>query len=265
MNFVGQTELISQVSRWTWSTLPAATLFIGEAGSGRHTLANMLAGKLGIELVNIGDDITHEQIVEYSLCPINKLYLIDLEKLLQKDQNQFLKFIEQPAPTVKVVLIASPNNAILETILNRCIEYRFVPYSKEELTRIKPGLSDDCYELCQTPGKLLLVDNIVLDKLIVFIKKFVDFLSKANFANTCSVALKINYSEEFDKFDFQLFFKVLLRELSSRIASSNDDIAWKAYTHTVKCLTAINGIRINKESFMLSYLAELWSIVNDAV
>ena len=82
MNFVGQTELINQVSLWTWSTLPAATLFIGEVGSGRHTLANMLAGKLGVELVTIGDDITHEQIVEYYLCPINKLYLIDLEKLL---------------------------------------------------------------------------------------------------------------------------------------------------------------------------------------
>ena len=64
------------------------------------------------------------------------IYLIDLNDFTEKQQNQFLKLIEEPSVNVYIALIAESEIGILDTILNRCIKYRLEPYTKAQLQEI---------------------------------------------------------------------------------------------------------------------------------
>jgi len=78
------------------------------------------------------------------------------------------------------------------------------------LREIKSAADETVYKLCTTPGQLLTADLKGLSDLLVFCERFAQYVPQANFANTLSIATKINYKEEYDKFDFELFFRAIL-------------------------------------------------------
>ena len=136
MEFIGQQALLNILSSYTLSTLPKTILFIGEKGCGKRTVAKILANRLNLELVTFESDFAGEDLVEFQQKPVETLYMIDLANFSEKQQNQFLKFIEEPSPYVYVLLIAESESGVLDTILNRCMKYQFENYSVDQLKQI---------------------------------------------------------------------------------------------------------------------------------
>ena len=132
-DIIGQDRLRARIGSYTAETLPKTLLFIGPAGCGKKLFSLELANQVKLPLVDIDDKVTADQLIEYSQKPYKTIYRINLNNFNEKMQNQFLKFIEEPADSVYVMLLADSEIGILPTILNRCIKLPFAEYTKEEL------------------------------------------------------------------------------------------------------------------------------------
>ena len=206
-NIVGQPKLMALLNSYTLQTLPKTLLFIGPAGCGKHTITNYIVNRFKFDFVELDSGVSSEEINEFLYKTINTLYLIDLDKFTEKQQNQFLKFIEEPSKTVYIVLIASSEVGVLNTILNRCVKHTFEPYSKAEIEQItNTRVNDLAFEIFKTPGKLLNLTNDSFNAIMDLANKVVHETCSTAYANVLALATKINYKDIYNKVDFNLFF-----------------------------------------------------------
>lgn len=263
MQIIGQEKLLEKLNSYTLSSIPKTLLFIGECGCGKHLFVNNLATRLDLDTVNIDSNISESDLVEYNLSNIPKLYVINLDNFDLKKQNQFLKFIEEPAQNVFVALLAESEIGVLPTILNRCIKLYFEPYTVEQLKCfdwMSSILDDRVFEVCKTPGQLINLDTEMFSKLYDLCDVIVHKVQFASYANTLSLSLKINYKEDYDKLDFKLFFKTLEYIAYKDFKETGAKRSYTIYMETNKAQKNMIGKPINKENFMTSFLTTIWEV-----
>jgi len=255
---IGQSKLTSILDTYTLETLPKTLLFIGEEGSGRKTIITRLANRLCLPIVMVDENIDFETILDYQRSVIKRMYCIDIDNFTEKLQNQFLKFIEEPAENVYISIIAESENNVLDTVLNRCIKFYMEPYTEEELRQVRDYPDALIYKICTTPGKIIAVDYKGIQDLYEFCTKLVQNVQKASYANLLSVSAKINYKEDWTKYDFYAFFKVLKQAALDDFFKTNDRQAFKIYTLATKYTNKFSIMKPLRENFVLSFLSNLW-------
>ncbi len=153
--------------------IPGAFLFTGPASVGKRLVAKCWISSFfddrskalvnsGVHpdvllLEDEGGEITIEDVREIqefvSRKPISgrKFVLIDeAHRMNEVAGNAFLKTLEEPGKNTSFILISSRKEQILPTIRSRCIELKFSPLSKEELSQI-PKQDDMLYEGTAAP------------------------------------------------------------------------------------------------------------------
>ena len=275
MFIFGQQKLLNKINSYTLMTLPKTILFLGEYGCGKHLMASYIAEKFDLELVKIDSDTTAEQLTEYRQSPIEKLYLIDLDNISQKSQSQenrlkaqnpFLKFIEEPSPTTYIIVTTSSTANALNTVLNRCIKFTFEPYSpellKEKCDWQVANSNDLVYKVCTTPGQLSGIDGNNISALHDLCNKIITGIFKANYANTLKIYTKINFAENYDKFDFDLFFKMLKYVAFEDFKANKTETSLNIYNYTNQASIRLLDKRLNRETFMINFLDGLWRLTH---
>ena len=264
---IGQEKLLNIIDFYYINqSLPKTLLFIGPAGCGKHTIAKYVAEKFTLDYVEIGEDVTAADLENYLFSTINTMYLIDLTKFSEKQQNQFLKFIEEPTKSVYVTLIANSEVGVLDTVLNRSIKHYFDFYTKEQITQItNSSVNDLAFTIFKTPGKLLNLTDTSFQAICDLADKVVHKIKFAAYANALVISTKINYKDLYDKIDFGLFFDVveyLALEDYKTTANKQSFIIFRITNQFKQYATQANLI---KEILMINYLTTLWEAVqNDA-
>ena len=254
---IGQEKLVKALEGYTLETAPKTILFLGQSGCGKSWIANAFAKQLDLEVVVVQPDSTAEKLIEYYQCPINKMYLIDLKDIVEKDQNKFLKFIEEPSKTMNIILMAESTVGILPTILNRCVKYVFEPYTPEQLKQFDWAVNcseEIAYEICKTPGQLLELSADNLDQALGLCRAIVSSVDKANYANTLSIVTKINLKDDAKKIDFKLFFDLMTYAAFDDYKKNNNELSFKIYLYTIRQQAKALNINVAKEAFLLNYL-----------
>lgn len=260
---IGQEKLIKALEGYTLETAPKTILFLGQSGCGKSWIANAFAKQLDLEVVVVKPDSTAEKLIEYYQCPINKMYLIDLKDIVEKDQNKFLKFIEEPSKTMNIILMAESTVGILPTILNRCVKYVFEPYTPEQLKQFDWAVNcseEIAYEICKTPGQLLELSADNLDQALGLCRAIVSSVDKANYANTLSIVTKINLKDDAKKIDFKLFFDLMTYAAFDDYKKNNNELSFKIYLYTIRQQAKALNINVAKEAFLLNYLDNIWRL-----
>jgi DNA polymerase III delta prime subunit len=241
-------------------------LFIGSKGAGKHFISNRFANYLKVELVEITGQTTSEQLIEYYQSSIPKLYLIDLSTIVEKQQHKYLKFIEEPSSNMRVILLAESEVGILPTVLNRCIKYNLEDYSIEQLkqfnwaTQIENELA---YAICSTPGQLLALSSVDnLTEMQIVCEELLDSLLALSYVSLLSYSNKINYKEEFKKFDFTLFLNMLIKTAYTKYLKTNNRLLFNIYIYLIKRNQQLINKTLAKEAFMLHTLDDLWRLVH---
>ena len=260
---IGQEKLVKALEGYTLETAPKTILFLGQSGCGKSWIANAFAKQLDLEVVVVQPDSTAEKLIEYYQCPINKMYLIDLKDIVEKDQNKFLKFIEEPSKTMNIILMAESTVGILPTILNRRLKYVFEPYTPEQLKQFDWAVNcseEIAYEICKTPGQLLELSADNLDQALGLCRAIVSSVDKANYANTLSIVTKINLKDDAKKIDFKLFFDLMTYAAFDDYKKNNNELSFKIYLYTIRQQAKALNINVAKEAFLLNYLDNIWRL-----
>lgn len=262
MKFIGQQKLIDKLNNLTLQSLPKSILLLGECGCGKHTFAKMIAQKFNLAIEEISEKITASQILEIHSSPVETLYIIDLMNFTDKQQNQFLKLIEEPGYYNYIVLLAESENGILPTIINRCNKFQFEDYKKEDLKTVLDIQNELVYKVCRTPGQLVAININHIDELFNLCQSITKAIIGNTYVNTLTIATKINYKEEFNKYDFNLFLNMLRYVSFTDFLETNNPASFKIFT----IVNNYNSMKVNKsivkENFILNLITNIWEALN---
>lgn len=263
---VGQEDLINYIKTLTLDTFPKSSILLGEDGSGKHEIVKEISSHLNLPLIEY-KDISFETLMEIQLRALPALYLIDTTSLTEKTQNIILKFIEEPLNNSIIILLAENKNLLLDTVVNRCRIFELKPYSKEILkTFVKDTLNEKLIlEVCTTPGQIYDLEHVNIKDLYTLCEKIITRVTEATYVNTLSISDKLNYSDEYDKFDVLLFFKILTLVAGNfcinnlNLDDNQNNFYLKLYNIISKFKNRIlKDKRLNKEHLVENFLTELW-------
>lgn len=266
IELVGQTKLLNLINSYTLDTVPRSLMLIGDEGCGKRTFATQLANNLSLELCNISENCSDTDLLEYMLDPVAKLYLIDLRNFLEKEQNKFLKFIEEPSQSCFIVVLANSEIGVLDTILNRCVKLHFSQYTFSEMKQIAnvfyPNFNELDYQVCKTPGKLLELDTAATLKIKQLCESILTIKQPIAYGRFLDIFTKINCYENYDQYNFNAFFNMLAYVAFTDFAENNNEHSYDIYKTTDKYLKSLAlAPKINRHDFILSFLTTLYSEV----
>ena len=261
---IGQARLVGELMSMTGPDAPKTVMLVGGHGCGKHTLAGEFAERVGLPISDLTETVSFETLQEAAMNPLPTMYLIDVDKLTEQKQNAVLKFIEEPPANARVMLLSSDEGSVLPTVLNRCFRMRFDDYSREELSEIVGGdVADGVMSVCSTPGQVRMVSGYY-DKLVGYCSGFAGKMEKAakadSFASALRIADRINYRDEYDKFDLNVFIKVLKRELLSEYLAGNG-AALELYNIVRDESSKLSDGRLNKKAFTQHMITLMWKKV----
>lgn len=249
------------------SRLPKSILLIGERGCGKHTMVGEISEMNNIDVLDITEKLTLEYINEILVSPISHIYLINASEITEREQNVILKLVEEPPMCANIILICENKTSLLETIINRCSVFAFDAYDKELLSTYIKDVSqkDLILSLCTTPGQVIEMYSKNIQELKDLCKKFVTKLYIASFSNTLTISNKINFDDEYDKFDLIILFRMLINTLVEEIKSTKDvkvnETYINMYLYTDKYINKLlKDSRLNKQQLFDSYLTTMWKV-----
>lgn len=263
---IGQINLLNKLNTYNVDTFPRSVILMGEKGSGKHELVRYINSNIiKFPLYDITDTISDEYLDKIYRNPNPALYLIDMSTMTEKAQNILLKFIEEPLSTAFIILLCESRNSVLNTVLNRCLVFELDSYSIDELAQFTAhpeDISNDYKELIidvlRTPGKVKSVDFDKLIDLNQLCNNMVKKMVTASFANTLTIVNKINYKDEYNKFDINLFFDMLAYRYYKEYLLNGNNKCYENYLYTIESRKKLSDKRLNKELFMVNFITKLW-------
>lgn len=264
---IGQKALLEKINLYTIDTFPRSILITGEKGMGKHTLANYIKDNIiKLPLIDLTTTISDDVIDEIYRNPNPNIYLIDLSLMMEKSQNVLLKFVEEPLNNSFIILLAQDKNFVLNTILNRCISFDLAAYTKGELQSFLSVEEDQelILKILRSPGKILNTNIKNMKDIFDICDKIVTKLNISSYSNMLSIANKINFKDDFSKFDIDIFFDCLIYKLYCAYLETNNLITLKMYNFTIEKRKKLIDKRLNLELFFENYLTQLWKISKGA-
>lgn len=261
---IGQTKLMSIIDSYTIQTLPKALMLVGQAGCGKHTISMYISEKFNLDYVEIDENVSSVDIENFLYSTISTLYVIDLTKFSEKQQNTVLKFIEEPSKSVYVVLTACSEAGVLNTVLNRCIKYTFEPYTKYEVEQITgTAVNEQAFTIFKTPGKLLNMTDSNFNNIITLADSLVKNIHAAKYANALVISTKINYKDLYNKVDFNLFFDAVEYLALEDFKVNSTQRSFTIFKITNQFKQYATQSNLIKETLMLNYLTTLWEAMQE--
>ena len=261
--FLGQPKLLELLNTLNISNFPKTSLVLGDFGCGKSLFISLIQNKLNLNTQQLSD-IDTDLINNINLNPTPTIYIIDGNNLTQKQQNILLKLMEEPLENSYLILKCEDLGSLLDTIVNRCFIFKFSSYDKATLNQFIPdkykNIPDIC-TICNTPGKLVELENLDFMKHYEFGLKIVTKLNTASLANTLTIADKINYKDEYDKLNLNLLLTMVLHHAYNYYIKNNLNMYLKLYQLTLKYIQQFKNKIFDKKQLMLSYLIHSWQIV----
>lgn len=237
-SIIGQNHIKAYIKDKTLGTLPRSLLLIGKKGCGKHLFTRAISDYFQLEYEDITDWLSLDTVNNILIRTQPTFYLINVSDIAEKDQNVILKFIEEPAAHTYIILLAESKNQVLDTVYNRCQVLEFTPYSEEELLNFTKD--PNVVKICKTPGQVKLCGDINFEELVTLCDKVCTKISQSNVSNVLTIADKIAFKNEKNKFDLDVFLSALSYKLKEYIVAGHNE-----YFSFYNILRDYNEKRIN--------------------
>ena len=183
---IKQTTLINIIDKLSLQNFPKTVLLLGDKGSGKHILLNMILDKFDIEYVNLSD-FTYSTIENIYNNANVCFYIIDIDNIALKQENMLLKLIEEPISTAFFILLSTNRYNIIDTVIHICVIWELEKYSKDDLKYYLSTRYDNypdyfyLVDIFNTPGQLLKSIEVEDDikNMLNFCDLFIDHIFSA--------------------------------------------------------------------------------------
>lgn len=259
---IGQDKLIDKIKSINMDNLPHSLILLGDKGSGRHTIFNMIVDKMQLPFFDITDKLSQELIDEIYLKIEPIIYLINIDDISLRESNMILKMVEEPLKNAFIIFIGKTRSGIIPTILNRCQIWEMEKYSEDQLRYFITTIKDDydkyfkLINYCDTPGQILyLMQSVdILDNIRNMCDKIIMHIGSANFANTLTISDKIAFKNEQDKWDYDIFIKILYKTIQNKLVFEYNKALDNMFVVTSALLKDSEIAHINKKHLFENYL-----------
>ena len=256
-----QSELINLINNF--SELPHSILLIGDYGAGHNDVCSYISSRFNLDMYDITKMISNEYINEINQSSSKALYVVNMSNIGVREQNILLKLFEEPTEYTYIVLNCENEDLVLDTIKNRSYVLKFNYYSEEQLKEfISKDKSADEIELllkvCSTPGQVEIANHTNISELFSLCEKMLTMMNNVNFQNMMSISNKINFKDEYDKFDLLLFLKTLKYKLLKVDIDNKIEIC----DIINNCFKYIFGMN-NKCQYFENMLINMWILYNN--
>ena len=263
MNFIGQPEIKFKIDNLTIDTCANSNIIVGEQGSGKHTICNLISDTLQLNLYDITKKLTLDTITDIYLRTEPAIYTIDGNDLSEKNNNTILKLLEEPPKNAFIFILINSEKGVLPTIINRCYIWKLKPYSSIDLIEFIPNTFD--YEtkkliltITKTPGQIINLCETDPNKIIDYANYILDKITVASFSNVLNISDKVYYDTKADdKFSCFILCNLLVYILRKRIAQDYNEKYVNAHNATCKLITALHMSNFNKKYLFENYLFTL--------
>lgn len=242
--------------------LPHSIFLLGDIGAGHEEVCKYISKKFNLQLINITENITNNTIFEITSNLTPTLYCINMSDVDIREQNIILKLYEEPSKYSHIILNATFNDFILDTIKSRSYTLKFDNYSKEYLKGLIYLTFSDLekkviLDTCTTPGLIDIANHTNIKELYDLCCRIILNMKGSNFQNALSIANKINYKDLYDKYDLTLFIKILKYSILNSEIRNKKDI----YNIVLKNTKNINMIN-NKQQLIEQMIIKIWKYFN---
>lgn len=257
---IGNESIVNMFSSWSANkTTPHFIVMYGEAGCGKRTLAKQLAvvtHRPYIECDSKIDDV--RKAIELAYTQTDALLLFNADTMTNAAKQALLKTVEEELRNVILVMIASNDRNIPDTLLNRA--YRLdVPWNSEEeleeaydlyCTHKDPRL----IQYCDTIGQMIDIDNKNPKKFFDFADLFVHKIGDVSDVNAFKASERA--LKEFDPVTLMRVVSNMFYELCNDENGKNFKYIG-AYFITHEYLDRLTQNGMNKQSVVDCWVKKL--------
>lgn len=267
---IGQKNILSKIdSIDSLNMLPKANIILGKYGMGKHTILQYICNKYNVKSKYIDFELSTDILNDMYMLSEPRFYIIDIEllrknKRIDRFQNTLLKFTEEPPVLAWVFIICNNTLDILKTLENRCQIWKLEPYSTTELQEIanihNKQYSDFELSLLETPYDIIYRDSTQIQTILTLCDNIINNIYKATISNTLSIRNKLNMESDIDLFIQLLSNSLYLKYIDSNVAEQDRNKYLHAYILTLKLMSNLTILNINKNNLMDNFLLELKDI-----
>lgn len=245
---------------------PGTLMLIGQEGCGKHTFINNIAEKYKLDLINITDNIDKEYLDNLRFQVRPSIYYID-SNLSIKEQNELLKFIEEPLKNSFIIILTESKNIYLETIHNRCINFEFNTYSKTQLESFMDDNiveADKLLSYVKTPGQIDKYRYFRFSELESLCSKIILQIGKANTGNIFKIHNHVaNLCKIDNVVDYKIFATILLIMCSETFIKFAEKKYIGMYLLISEYKSNLLNKHLNREYLLDNLLLNLKEVSND--
>lgn len=289
---IGQQHLQSQIKQLIDNgTFPRFSILVGPAGSGKKTLANIVANQIKNAIVfDVGLSVSDvRSAVENSYKMINTVVRIipDADTMSNAAKNALLKVTEEPPNNAYWIMTLEDEHNTLETIRSRGTVFYMDRYTSDEIfeyywslegSNIMPhGMPNDAElvrELCETPGDVQTLVKMGVQAFYDYVQLVVDNIADVSLANSFKIPGKVALKDDVEGYDLRLFWKAFIRICFERSFDDMED-KFEECKHSVSYICAVqvtsgylSQLRvkgINKQMLMDNWIIDVREVLNGAI
>ena len=255
MKIIGQDKLCNKIDSLTTANFPHTVMLVGEKGSGKHLFVTYIAQHLHLDRVFFNTTITLEEIEDIQLSPLAGVYVFS--DLSIKDQNQLLKFLEEPVSNAFIILLAEYKDFYLPTIINRCQVWTLDKYDFKILKQFNQKVDFEIIcQCCNTPGQVIELSSLDVSFITNLIDKIIHKISIASYGNLFNISDKL----EKNNIDIDVFVRLLKYFSKKEILDFDSDCNYVVYKLISRLESELKIPHINKLQLLEHYLFQIRSL-----
>lgn len=268
-DFVGQLNAESLIDRWVDNdSFPHFILIAGDKGSGRKSLAYLIAKSMGSQVYTISDVSVDScrRLVETAYTVDSKiLYLIpDCDGMSAAAKNSLLKLTEEPPENAYIVMTLQSLDNTLNTLRSRSQHIVMEPYSYEDMRKVTDN--ELISKIAKNPGMVKDLEGLGnnVEKFVDTCDKLVMYIDKVSIANALKSSNSIKFKESDKGYDLQLMLSGIDYVLASKMANNENLMRLSCwYKILARYRNMFNRPGVNKKAVYDKLIFDIRSLIRE--
>lgn len=251
---IGQKNNLEFIEKLSNDNTPHFIIIVGGKGSGKTTLARIIADKLNATFSICGTKVDNiREVIDTAYGVRDKvLYCIqDGDTMRSEAKNAMLKITEEPPTNAYFILTVTDESTLLATIKSRAIVMFIEPYTESELKEYYKQnytpADSDCDIVCSIATTPYEVDKIVEygGDFLDYVELVLDNIAEVEPANAFKSAGRLALKTD-EGYELVLFLNTIVSLCSLRIRRGDYKYA-KGIIVTLEALKDAKRIGINRQ------------------